>query len=92
MDKDMYFKSVHMLTLISKQNEKWTYSANGSLEASLRIREANEIPGYFFKDDALLIHGPERFDNLSLNMQRITIAITIRMCVKIKKFKHLDRN
>lgn len=57
VDEDMYFGHVHMLQLISSHNKNWTYSANASIHASLNLREANEIPGYFFKDDALRLHG-----------------------------------
>lgn len=46
-----------MLKLISILNKKWTYEKNGSIRSSLNLREANEIPGYFFKDDALRLHG-----------------------------------
>lgn len=56
VDEDMYFGRIHMLKHISSNNANWTYSANGSLKASLIMREADEIPGYFFKDDALDIH------------------------------------
>uniref|UniRef100_A0A8W8JAN4 Lipoxygenase domain-containing protein n=1 Tax=Magallana gigas TaxID=29159 RepID=A0A8W8JAN4_MAGGI len=53
----MYFGHIHMLKLISILNKKWTYEKNGSIRSSLNLREANEIPGYFFKDDALRLHG-----------------------------------
>lgn len=57
VDEDMYFGHIHMLKLISILNKKWTYEKNGSIRSSLNLREANEIPGYFFKDDALRLHG-----------------------------------
>lgn len=56
VDKDMYFGHVHMLKLIASRNKNWSYPANASIHACLKSREANDIPGYFFKDDALRLH------------------------------------
>lgn len=56
VDKDMYFGNIHMLKLIARHNKNWTYPTNASIHASLNSREANDIPGYFFRDDALRLH------------------------------------
>lgn len=56
VDKDMYIGNIHMLKLIARHNKNWTYPANASIHASLNSREANDIPGYFFRDDALRLH------------------------------------
>lgn len=56
VDEDMYCGHIHMLKLIARHNKNWTYPANASIHASLNSREANDIPGYFFRDDALRLH------------------------------------
>lgn len=60
VDKNSYIGRVTMLRLISKHNENWAYSTHASTVTSLETREAMTIPGYFFKDDALRLHGAIR--------------------------------
>ncbi|XP_011434663.3 allene oxide synthase-lipoxygenase protein [Magallana gigas] len=55
-DKGTYIGRVTMLRLISKHNENWAYSTHASLLKGLETRGVKTIPGYFFKDDALLLH------------------------------------
>lgn len=57
IEKDMYIKRVLMLKLISKHNETWVYDP---IQTSLERRGAMDIPGYFFKDDALQLEGAIR--------------------------------
>lgn len=53
----MYIRRVLMLKLISKHNENWVYDP---IQTSLENRGAMDIPGYFFKDDALQLEGAIR--------------------------------
>ncbi|XP_034335051.2 polyunsaturated fatty acid lipoxygenase ALOX8 [Magallana gigas] len=57
IEKDMYIRRVLMLKLISKHNENWVYDP---IQTSLENRGAMDIPGYFFKDDALQLEGAIR--------------------------------
>nr|XP_034331323.1 arachidonate 12-lipoxygenase, 12R-type-like [Crassostrea gigas] len=57
IEKDMYIKRVLMIKLISKHNENCVYDP---IQTSLEKRGAKDIPGYFFKDDALQLEGAIR--------------------------------
>nr|XP_034335051.1 arachidonate 8S-lipoxygenase-like [Crassostrea gigas] len=57
IEKDMYIRRALMLKLISKHNENWVYDP---IQTSLENRGAMDIPGYFFKDDALQLEGAIR--------------------------------
>nr|XP_034334734.1 hydroperoxide isomerase ALOXE3-like [Crassostrea gigas] len=55
-EKTTYSRRLTFLRLISKHNENWAYNTHASLLNGLEIRGTMTIPGYFFKDDALLLH------------------------------------
>lgn len=52
VEKDMYIGRISMLKLISRHNRNWKYNP---IQMSFQDREVMEIPGYFFRDDALLL-------------------------------------
>lgn len=56
LDGIMYLRRDNMLKLISKHNEIWTFNTHASIPRSFETRGAMNIPGYFFKDDALSLH------------------------------------
>lgn len=56
LDGVMYLRRDNMLNLISKHNEIWTFTTHASIPRSFETRGAMNIPGYFFKDDALILH------------------------------------
>nr|XP_022293685.1 arachidonate 12-lipoxygenase, 12R-type-like [Crassostrea virginica] len=60
VDRDMYFDREHMLKLIATHNENWTYSIDARIRTSLEKRGVMDLPGYFFRDDALSIHSAIR--------------------------------
>ncbi|XP_061193373.1 polyunsaturated fatty acid lipoxygenase ALOX15B-like [Saccostrea echinata] len=53
VDRDMYFGQRNMMKLIAKHNERWSFEEDGSIERNFRMRGVMDIPGYFFRDDAL---------------------------------------
>lgn len=57
IEKNMYIRRILMLKLIAKHNENWVYDP---IQTSLENRGAMDIPGYFFKDDALQLEGAIR--------------------------------
>nr|XP_022293686.1 allene oxide synthase-lipoxygenase protein-like [Crassostrea virginica] len=60
VDRDMYFDRVHMLKLIATHNKNWTYNIDACIQTSLKKRGVMDLPGYFFRDDALMIHSAIR--------------------------------
>ncbi|XP_062581619.1 arachidonate 12-lipoxygenase, 12R-type-like [Saccostrea cucullata] len=56
IDKIMYIGQRNMVKLLAKHNEKWSFEEHGSIENNFRKRSVMDIPGYFFRDDALLLH------------------------------------
>nr|XP_022294841.1 arachidonate 12-lipoxygenase, 12R-type-like [Crassostrea virginica] len=57
VDADMFFNRVHMLSLIARENINRTYDFEANIQASIEEREVQNIPGYFFRDYALMIRG-----------------------------------
>ncbi|XP_062581617.1 polyunsaturated fatty acid lipoxygenase ALOX15B-like [Saccostrea cucullata] len=62
VDRDMYFGQRNMMKLIAKHNERWSFDEHGSIEKNFRVRGVMDIPGYFFRDDALqLLDAIQKF-------------------------------
>ncbi|XP_056015736.1 polyunsaturated fatty acid lipoxygenase ALOX8-like isoform X1 [Ostrea edulis] len=52
-EKDMYFGRKNMMKLIARHNEIWTFDEHACIDINLRKRGVMDLPGYFFKEDAL---------------------------------------
>ncbi|XP_048771097.1 allene oxide synthase-lipoxygenase protein-like [Ostrea edulis] len=56
VDRDMYFGQKNMIKLISKHNENWKFKEHGCIVQNFLSRGVQELPGYYFKDDATYLH------------------------------------
>jgi len=55
VDTAMNIGRTGMFNIIKANWKDWKLETNGNLPANLKIRGVEEIPNYFYKDDALLL-------------------------------------
>jgi len=55
VDTAMNIGRTGMFNIIKANWKDWKLETNGNLPANLKIRGVEEIPNYFYRDDALLL-------------------------------------
>ncbi|XP_056014951.1 allene oxide synthase-lipoxygenase protein-like [Ostrea edulis] len=56
VDQDMLISRKEMLMAVAKHNRTWRLDHHGSFKKDLRTRGVENLPGYYFRDDAMKVH------------------------------------